>query len=203
MDPDHNQYSIDYLNQIAPPQKKPGVNNKLFFLIIGGGLLLATIIGIVILIGSSSSSGPKQKMQTLAARLTTLKTISGDAQKKLSSSALRGTNSNLGIFLTNANRDIAQPLANNGVDTTKLDKAIVAAEAGTALTTELEEARLNAVFDRTYAREMSYQLDTVAALMKTIYNSTNSTSLKDFLVTTDNNLQPIKKQFTDFNALSN
>lgn len=200
MYPDQKQptYSIDYLNQIAPEQKRPGLSNKLFLMVAGGGLLLAIIVGIIVL--SGSGSGPTQKIQTLTARLITLQMISNKSQKNIKSSQLRSTNSSLAIFLTNANRDIVDPLAKNNIDIKKLDKKIVARETGTELAEKLENARLNAVYDRTYAREMAYQLDTVAALMKDIYTNSGSKSLKAFLVTTDNNLQPLKKQFNEFNA---
>lgn len=193
-----NQYPVDYLNEIAPQQKKPGLSNKMFLAIVGGGILLAAIVGIVAL--SGGGGGPKEKMQTLAARLTTLQTIASDAQKKIKSGELRSTNSNLTIFLTNTNRDIIEPLGKNGIDIKKLDENIVAREAGTELTEDLEDARLNAVFDRTYAREMSYQLDTVSVLIRDIYESSNSSSFKTFLENTDDNLQPLRDQFSDFNA---
>ena len=198
MNPDQNPYPIDYLNQIAPEQPKQGMNNKLFFMLIGGGLLVAIIVGILAL--TSGSGGPTQKMQTLAARMITLQTISSDAQKNIKSNQLRTTNSTLSLFLTNANRDIAEPLSKNGVDVKKIDKSIQTKEKGEKLTAKLEDARLNATFDRIYASEMTYQLETTAALMKEIYTSTGSKSLKEFLEKTDDNLQPIKKQLADFNA---
>lgn len=198
MQPDQNQYPIDYLNQIAPEQPKQGMNNKFFFLLIGGGLLVATVVGILAL--TSGNSGPTQKIQTLSARLTTLQAISSDAQKKIKSGTLRSTNSTLTIFLTNANRDIVDPLSKNGIDIKKIDKSIQTKENGEKLKQTLEDARLNATFDRTYAREMSFQLDTVSALMKDIYASSGSKSLKEFLERTDANLQPIKTQLADFNA---
>lgn len=201
MNPDQNEYSIDYLNQIAPEQKKPGLGNKTFLMLVGGGVLLAIIGGIFIL-SSGSSNGPKDKMQTLAARMETLQTISSKAQKNIKSGDLRSANSNLTIFLTNANRDIVDPLEKNGVDLEKPDKTIVAAEKGEELSKKLEDARLNAVFDRIYAREMVYQLDTVAALMQDIYGRTKSKSLQEFLLKTDDNLQPIKEQLHDFNMSS-
>lgn len=201
MDPQQNQYPIDYLNQIAPQQPKKSVSNKLFLFIIGGGVLLAIIVGLFLL--NSGSGGPNEKMQTLAARLVTLKDISSKAQKNIKSGALRATNSSLTLLLTNANRDIAEPLLNNGVDIKKLDKAIQTKEDGTDLTEKLENARLNAVFDRTYTREMVYQLDTTAALMGDIYERTNSKSLKDFLLKTDSDLQPIKKTFSEFSDSTN
>lgn len=199
--PNQSQYSIDYLNQIAPQEKKPGMSNKFFLFIIGGGLLVAVIVGILAL--SSGSNGPTQKMQTLAARLTTLQTISDKAQKNIKSGKLRSTNSSLTIFLTNANHDIVTPFGKNGVDIKKIDKKITSKESGTNLTKKLEDARLNAIYDRVYASEMGYQLETVAALMKDIYTNSKSKSLKEFLIATDNNLLPIKKQFQEYSAESN
>jgi hypothetical protein len=200
MDPNQNQYSIDYLNQIAPQQKKPGMNNKMFFLVIGGGLVLAAIVLILIMTSGGGANSPTQKMQKLAARMTTLESVSKKSQKTLKAGDLRATNSTLTSFLTNANRDIVAPFKTNGVDVTKIDKTITTAENGDALTKKLEDARLNAVFDRTYAREMNYQLATVTALLKDIYNNTNSKSLKEFLTATDNNLRPITKQLSDFSG---
>ena len=198
MNPDQNEYSIDYLNQIAPQPKKPGLSSKMFLILIGGGVLLA-IIGAIFIFSSGSGSGPVQKMQTLASRMETLRTVSDKAQKNIKSGDLRSTNSNLTIFLTNANRDIVEPLETNGVDLKKIDKKIAAAEKGEELTKKLEDARLNAVFDRVYAREMAYQLETVAALMQEIYGKTKSKSLQEFLLKTDDNLQPISEQLEDFN----
>jgi len=196
--PPQTQYPIDYLNQIAPQDKKPGMDNKKFLLFVGGGLLLAIIVGVLAF--SSGGGGPTEKMETLAARLKTLQSISSKAQTNIKSSSLRSTNSSLTLLLTNANRDIADPLETNGVNVLKLDKKIVAKEDGKAVSDKLEDARLNAVFDRTYAREMSYQLDTVKALMKDIYSKTKSKSLKTFLDSTNNNLSPINKQLEKFNA---
>lgn len=194
------QYSIDYLNQIAPKPQKKGLSNRLYIAIAGGGAVLALIIGALMLF--SGGGGPTTDMQHLAARIESLGKISTSAQKNIKSNSLSGTNSNLSIFLTNADRDIATPLKNNGLDIKKLDKTIVTAEAQTALTAKLEDARLNAVFDRTYAREMDYQLATLQALMKKIYNSSNSKSMKDFLAATNTNLLPLMKQLEDFSATS-
>ena len=192
------QYSIDYLNQIAPKPQKAGLNNRIFLFIIGGGLLLALIVGIMSL--ANGGNGPTTQMQTLTARIETLQTISEKSQKNIKSGKLRSTNSNLNIFLTNADHDIADPLAKNGVKIKSLDKNIVTAEKGEALTKKLEDARLNAVFDQTYAREMSYQLSTVENLMGTIYRSTKSKSMKDFLQKTNSNIDPIIKQLDNFNV---
>jgi hypothetical protein len=138
-------------------------------------------------------------MQTLAIRMQALQKISDTSQKKIKSSELRGINSNLKSFLSNANRDIVDPLTANHIDIKKLDKKLVAKEDADPLKDDLEEARLNANFDDTYAREMSFRLTKLSILMESIYNSSQSKSLKEFLVTTDDNLQQIKKQLENFN----
>lgn len=199
MQPGQTEYPIDYLNQIAPEQKKPGLSGKWVLLLIGAGVVAVIFIAIFLL---SSAGGSTQKLQTLAARMQTLQKISEGAEKNIKSGSLRSTNSTLSIFLTNANKDIETPLANNGIKPKSLDKSIVKKEDGTKVSATLEDARLNATFDRTYAREMGFQLDTLANLMKDIYTSTKSKSLKEFLVSTDTNLTPIRKQLTDFNSAS-
>jgi hypothetical protein len=97
---------------------------------------------------------------------------------------------------------MVDPLTKNGISLTKLDKTITTAESGSALSAKLEDARLNAVFDRTYSREMSYQLAALRVLMTSIYKSSGSKSMKSFLQTTDDSLVPIKKQFDTFNSTS-
>lgn len=196
---DQNQYPVDYLNQISGQPQKPSLSSNRFLMIIGGAVVLI-IIAVLFMIITSGNTGPKEKMQILAARLMTLQTVSTEAQPNIKSGDLRSTNSNLTIFLTNTNRDIAPPLMESGIDATKLNENIVAQEAGEELSATLEDARLNAVFDRTYAREMSYQLETVGVLIQEIYNSTNNDSFKTFLENTDTNLQPLRGQFSDFNA---
>lgn len=199
MQPGQTEYPIDYLNQIAPEQKKPGMSGKWVLILIGLGVVGVIFIAISFL---SSAGGSTQKLQTLTARMQTLQKISVGAEKNIKSGSLRSTNSTLSLFLTNATRDIEKPLANNGVKIKSLDKNIVKKEDGTKVTAALEDARLNATYDRTYAREMGFQLETLHNLMQDIYSSTKSKSLKEFLDTTSKNITPIQKQLTDFNAAS-
>lgn len=158
--------------------------------------MLVTVILSVVLTSGNNVEPAKQ----LAARLQSTETIVDNAQNKLKSTQLRTLNSNLKIYLTNTNRDIAAPLQKSGINVAKLDKKLVASEAGTNITNKLEDARLNAVYDRTYAREIAYQLDTIVALMRQINDSTRSQSLKVFLDSAYTNLEPTQKQFAEFNA---
>lgn len=197
MYPDQHEYSIDYLNQIAPQAPKKGLSPKLrLIVLILGGVTLLTIILMII----SGLNAPRtDDIQHLAARLQSTQKIAEAAKSNLHSSQLRSLNINLSIYLTNANRDIATPLKNNGINPAKLSKSVITQESGAAITATLDDARLNAVYDRTYAREMSYQLETTMVLMQKIYRSTKSASLKTFLQTEYDNLTPIQKGFADFN----
>jgi len=200
MNPETPQLPIDYLNQIAPAPQKPGLNKRsLLMVVILIGVVLTIVISFVVFI-SNASGGPKTDMQTLAIRMQSLQKVADTSQKNIKSSSLRGVNSNLKSFLSNANRDIVDPLAANKIDIKKLDKKLVAKVEADTLKADLEDARLNATFDDTYAREMSYRLTTLSILMESIYNTSHSKSLKDFLVATDDNLQPIKKQLDEFNS---
>lgn len=196
MQPNQPQYSIDYLNQIAPEQSKRGPSNKLFFLVLGGGLILAIVVFVMMLGGGGTA--PTTRLETLSARLTTLQSISQTASANITDNQLEATNSNLNLALTNANRAITTPLANNHIDPNNLPKNIVTQENGSQLTATLQDAKLNAVYDRTYAREMHLQVSTVLILMSEIYDGTNSKSLRQFLTTTTADLKPINDQLASF-----
>jgi hypothetical protein len=191
---------VDYLNQIAPKQQK-----KLSFargprlLILIGAILVLVVIAAAIVLNIISQS-TRYPLEQMTARLNATQEIVTSAKSNLKNSELRGLNSNLGLYLTNTNRDIAEPLLSAGVNVDKLDEKVVSDESSEPILSRLEDARLNAIYDRTYAREMAYQLETLIALMKQIYSSTGNSELKEFLQTTYASLEPTQKAFAEFNA---
>ncbi len=200
MDPNQPQpnFTPDYLNQIAVQSTKQPPNKKILIL---AGMGLAVVIVIIISIALTAfASHTTEYMQRLTARLMTTQTIATNAQTNIKSSDLRSLNTNLQLYLTNTLRDIDTPLKNEKIDPAKLDKTIVTSEAATDMINRLENGRLNAVFDRTYAREMAYQLDSIIALLDQVESSTGSQSLKSFIDSARTNLQPTQKAFSDFNA---
>ena len=199
MNPNQEEYSIDYLNQISTAPKKSGLDKKFLFLIGGGlGLAILLVIGLVIYSSISTGGASPAKLQTLFVRLETLGEVSKNAQKNIKNNPLRVANANLTIFLTNANRDIVAPLTDAGVDTKKIDKTVTAKYSSEKLDKSLEDARLNALYDRTYAREINYELETLEALMKEIYSSTKNVELKEFLNSTDDNFSTIRTQLSTY-----
>lgn len=204
MDPDQQpyQYSVDYLNQIAPQAPKPGVSSKLKWIIIG--LIGALIVALILMAVSTLSLKPDTD-EVMAARLKETATIASKAQRNIKSSQLRGYNSNLTLYLSNTNRTMAEQLTTRGIDPKKLTESITSAESARAkeVSDKLEDARLNAIYDRTYSREMAFQLETIIALMQAAYKDTNSSAYKEYLDTSYKNLAPIQKQIADFNEASN
>ena len=195
------QSPLDYLNQIAPQQvvKKPlfkGIRG-----VIAIGLVLVVIVSILAIVLNTTSSSQSAPGQQLAAHLVSAKKIADGAQTHLKSSELRGVNSNLRIFFTNTNRDIATPLMAVNVSFAQQDKEVTAAETARAASTSerLENARLNAIYDRTYAREMAFELATIMTLMQQVHKQTNSVSLKEYLDGTYKNLEPTQKAFAEYN----
>lgn len=200
MNPQENQPNpLDYLDQIAPTASK-----KRFFNLTGPVLMGAIAIGVVILIcavfiTASTLDGSKTTAK-LAARLIVVEKIAKDSTSKIKSSQLRAVNSELKTFLTNTIRDIEPLLIKENTKIKDLPKSLLNTKADTDLTNRLEDARLNAIFDRTYTREMAYELSNVINLMQDINKNTNSASLKSFLEDTYKNLYPIQEQFADFES---
>ena len=161
-------------------------------------MLLIIIMAIVGL--SSSAANNVAPIKVLAARLIGTEKIVGNARVVLNSSKLRALNSSLGSYLANANHDIIKPLALQSIDVTKLDKKLIATEANPAMVKRLEDDRLNGVYDREYAREMASQLETIGILMRQVYGSTTSKSLKTFLEEANLSLAPTQQQFAKFDS---
>lgn len=193
---------IDYLNQIAPQQpKKPLFTFGIKQLIVIGVILVVLVI-VIASVANSIASSKRGPLEHLAARLAATQTIAENAQPNLKSSELRSLNSNLKLYLTNTNRDVAAPLLSADIKVNKLSKDVLKDESTAALAGRLEDARLNAVFDRTYAREMAYQLGTLMTLMNQIYNSTGNTQIKTFLQSAYSSLKPTQASFANFTAAS-
>lgn len=190
-------YSIDYLNQIAPPMKqsqKPGKLLLIIFILVG--LLIVVGIAALLLSGRPTSL---DNASALSARMETLAKLSKDQHKNLRDNELRTTNTAYTLFLSNAVSDLSAPLEAAGIKK-ETTKAITASETAfaTELTAKFEDARLNVVLDRTYAREMAYQLDIIEAMMRSIYGSTSSQQLQSYLDTANKNLAPIAQDFDEF-----
>lgn len=194
--PPQQDYSIDYLNQISAPSKtSSGPNGKFLIGIIVGLLVLLGLVGAFLVFGNRST--PMDKAANMLMRMQTLEKVAKSQHKHLRDGQLRSSNSSYTLFLTNAIRDLKEPLESAGVNVNKLPKSQRDAEKAveTELNTRFDDARLNVRLDNTYSREMNYQLDILHSMMVSIYSSTSSSALKEYLETTEKNLAQVSESF--------
>lgn len=189
----------DYLNTIAAPPPVKKMNPLLLWGLIAG--LLIAIIVVVIAVASNAGSGSSKNLAGIGARASTLKDTSEDAQKNIQSSQLRTLNSSLTLVLTDTNRELAAPLKAQEINLkdTKNTSIVSVKTEFEALEKRLEDARLNGVYDRTYAREMTFALKTLNSDMGTLYDSSRSTALKKILSDANATLNPLIEEFNSFN----
>ena len=189
---------MDYLNQIAAPAPQKTINPLMLWGAIGGVLLL--LFGAVFFITNSGGPSYSQQLSNFVYRIDAMKKLVNDNSKNVQSSELRRANSALSLTLTNTKRDSAAPLA--AADIKKLPtapKTSAVTKEFAAVSTRLEDARLNNQFDRVYVREISYQIATARSEIKRLGNTSKSKSLKEFLTSAENNFAPLNDQFESFN----
>ena len=194
------QLPHDYLDQIAPKaEKRSFLPGKIQKIIVGGVIALVLIIILSVTLGAVGNA-KKEPWERLDLRLSATSEIVTSSERKIKNSQLRSINSNLKISLTDTQRDLATPLLTAKVEVKKISKSVVASESSAPALARLEDARLNAKYDSTYAREMNYQLSTLLALLQQLYSSSSNASNKAFLEATYNKLEPVQKNLSEFSA---
>ena len=189
------QYSVDYLNQIAPPQPKSGLpkHGKL----IGVILALMLLLSVGIFIYGTVTSTEEVSASDLALKLKTLELVARDSQEDLTSGELRSINSNLTIALTNASRDVGSFLGEDGAK--GLEKLAKENPDDDKLRERLTDAELNAVMARTYPREMAYELDVILLMIDMLEKEYTDQEFIAFLDKTRDDIEPIYETLAEFN----
>ena len=194
------QTSYDYLDQIAPQAVKHTftMNKPRLFILIG---LIAIVVVIILAITVGAiTSARKDPWERLAARVDATAAVANSSEGKIKNSELRSINSNVKISLTNTTRDLIAPLITADVNSKKLSKPILEQESSTKMIARLEDARLNAKYDSTYAREMNYQLSNLLTLLKQLYSTSSNEKNKTFLKATYDNFAPVQQSLAEFSA---
>ena len=166
--------------------------------VIGVGVL--AIVGFAILMFGSSSTSNLERMAGLNLRLTSLQKIADTQQRQLRDNNLRSINAAFSLYLSNTLRDIKDPIAKSGVNEKTVTKELSADEAAfsSGVTTKFEEAKLNVILDRTYAREMVYQIGVLRNMMTTVHKNTDNQELKTALETSDPSFVQSARGFEEF-----
>ncbi len=202
MNPQNGQTPLDYLNQISPEAPKPtrfGFHFNLKTVLLLGVIVIIVMI-VLANISSAISNARVEPWERFSARLATTGDIVDDSSSKIKNSQLRSLNSDLKLYITNTQRDLAVPLSNINVNPAQLPATITTEEAGTEMIDRLEDGRLNAKYDSTYAREMTYQTATLLSLIQQLYSISGTEATKEFLTTAYDNLVPTYKALSEFSA---
>jgi predicted outer membrane protein len=194
------QLPPNYLDEIAPQAVKRSFVIGKTRLIILIGILAVIVLCILVAVANQIGASRTQPWERLTARLTTTSKIADSSEGKIKNSQLRSINSSVKISLTNTQRDLVKPLTTIGIKSEKLNPSIVRSESSEKMLARLEDARLNAKYDSTYAREMSFQLANLLTLLQQLYSSSSNVANKSFLQTTYNNFAPVQKSLAEFSA---
>lgn len=195
---DANQATpVEYLNEIAPQGPKGRGFSRKQVAIMGSALLLG-FIGLAIMVVATAGPSTSQLTQRLAARTQATSGVASTIHDDLRSSELTAANSTLRISLTN----MLTQLSSLGIELNKIESTIATGESADELAATLEDARLNGVLDRTYAREMAYQLQTILTLMSQIYETSDNAQLREFLEKSYADLEPLQEQFASYDGLT-
>ena len=199
--------NISYLKSIsAKPQKTTSPLFSKKFLI---PLIAVAVISILIIIfGSLSGSTPKNLDTTvrLNNRTTNLIKTLSTYNKSLKSSELRAMGASLSSVLQNTTAPLADSVKNDFGKVSKDTTDKIAAEETEYITNvnnTLEDARLNAILDRTYAREMAYQAAMLRSLQQECVSSTKNDTLKSSLESSIDSLDNLYNQLSKFSDKAN
>ncbi len=196
----------DYLNQISqsnrPVAKK---ENKLFsskLFIFGIGALVLLIITIILgAILSGNKGGEKNLSISLLLHLDNTSDLIEEYQPNVKSSNLRSSSASLYSVLTNTSSSLSafleekyefntKDIEENVTEAAELDKE--------ELETELFNAKINGLLDRTYAHKMTYEIAIFLAEESKLLNSTSDASLKSIIETSHDSLENLYDAFDNF-----
>lgn len=187
------QLSADYLDQIAPPEKPDrGFSKKQMLIFAGLGAALLIAIALMVFTSLLQNNRPTEM---LAARFITIQKVVDDSTDKLKNSQLRALNSDLKLYLVDVMREAEEVFTPVDVSLKEINPKVTEQENPDDLLARLEDERLNARYDRSYAREIASLIETTLIQMKDVQNKTSNKPLQEFLQKTYNNLQPIQEQF--------
>ena len=203
-----NMNNKDYLDKIASEArpltaKAPGFFGSKLNLTMKQLKIIGIVVGaiiVVLFIGMIASSGNKN-----SERDTDLSKIIDDYRTKLRSSELRSMAMSLKSVLSEANYNLSSSLTTDfgakSADKPNKESTAINEEALIGeLSDALEAARLNAVLDRVFAREFTYQISLLISLETDIINRTKKEPLKSSLESSRTNLEALHEQFDNFNA---
>jgi hypothetical protein len=195
-----DQYSVDYLNQIAPKEQRTVNRFAVFGLI--GGVLMALVVAIVIM---ANAGGPdfSSQAKSIQSRITTLQTVADAEQPNLKENAISEANSALSSALTSMNADLTALMKAKGIKASSSSSATITKTEKTyaaALQKKLDDSYQRGTLDRTYTTQMTYELTLLRSQLTKLKNTANSKSVAAFCNSAVTNIDTILKAYGNFSA---
>jgi len=192
------EYSIDYLNRIAPKEQRV-VNRFAVIGLIGGGILAA--IFALILITASGGPSANDQLIPISERIATLQSITKAEQTHLAEDQISEANAALSSSLSSMTTSMTTILTerklkdNTGSGAAKAEKLYAQ-----KLTTTLEDSYQRGTLDRTYTSQMTYELTILKSRITKLKQATGSKELLSFCDTALNNIDLVLKAYSTFDA---
>lgn len=194
----NGQYSIDYLDQMAAPVKQP-LEKKYLFAGIGVGVALILALGLFMFMPQRTTSIANEV--SLYTTMIDVEKSTDQSARNLKSSGMSSANSSIRSTLTNAARDMQTPLTNMGQNPSTLKSAAVKPPYhDDELVTTLEDARLNGIYDRTYAREINTKMKLMISYMESIEATNSRESMQEFIKKNKKSFEDIQNSIEDWQS---
>lgn len=200
--------SQDYLDQISKsarpmkPAKKGivGIITSKYFM---WGMIALAILVVAIIFGSmlGGKTTIEERCITLNLRLTNTSGVITEYQPSVKSSLLRSLSASLNSILTNTSAQLKNYMVKAYEYKDEKVKESLVEEANLnkdSLESELFEAKINGLLDRTFSHKMALEIYSIMSDEASIVNSTNEDELKTLLNTSRTSLENLYTQFNDF-----
>ncbi|MBR5408535.1 hypothetical protein IK112_01130 [Candidatus Saccharibacteria bacterium] len=205
----------DYLDKIAAENRALKPKGKGIFgalnipptlakVLIGGAILVAIMMIVGMIVGGGDKNSERDLVDKISLRTKNMLTIISDYNKQVKSSELRSYGSSLSAVLNETNYAVNAILKETfevknskpQKESTETDESAILEEMGQTL----ENARLNGILDRVYAREMAYRIATLIVLEQETIDKTKKSNLVDALTSSMTNLDQLHDKFDNFVA---
>jgi hypothetical protein len=197
---ENQNLGIDYLNSIAPKEPaKSSLDWHKLALLVGGVLVVIVSLALVSSIIGAEKAKTINLDDSLNVRLTNIQRVATMQHHNLNSSELRAVNANLDTQLSTILVGLKAQVP------TRVPSATVTATESAHLTgieEALTTAKLMAVFDRTYPRQLSYELALVLSMMDEAQSRSKNAAYIDFLQESYDTIESLKDQFDEIDSLN-
>lgn len=196
----NGQYAVDYLGGIAPAAPNNTVSvagfqltKKIIAIIVSG--IVALIMALVVFFSTQTPQGPTTLNESsLYASFIDTADVTKDSSKNINDSQLRSLNGSFQTFLLNSATQMEEPLTKSGIDHTKLKTAAKKPPYhDDKMAAKLEDARLLDTYDRVYASEVSFKLQTMDATIQKIKKTNTRESMQSYLTETEKSLTVLQE----------